>query len=367
MSLSKKLFWLVLICCVIASFLFVHNNYAFYDDTIVAVTATKIVDEQTVTDRHDNMDKLFTQYVSAVVKNGSAQGDTIRLTNNYSKSQAFDEPYKVGDELFVTLTSSDAKKMSATITGVKRDKYLLLVAWILAIVLLLVGKKQGFSSLLTLLVNAVILSFALDLYITQSNQSLLWISAGCIILFTILSLLFVNGRNKKTAAAIIATLLGTFSSLLITYLALTVTSGKGLRYEELQFITRPYEIVFMAGLFIGALGAVMDVAITMSTSMFSLYDKDPTMSIKALKKSGLEIGKDIMGTMTNVLFFAYVSGSIPMLILYFKNTLPFGYTLSVNLSLEIVRALAGGLGIVLTIPLGLYSALFFIKRQRAKL
>ena len=90
------------------------------------------------------------------------------------------------------------------------------------------------------------------------------------------------------------------------------------------------------------------------------------ISIKALKTSGMEIGKDIMGTMTNILFFAYISGSIPMLILYFKNASPLGYTLSMNLSLEVARALAGGIGIVLTIPIGLYTTIFFINRKKAK-
>ena len=88
--------------------------------------------------------------------------------------------------------------------------------------------------------------------------------------------------------------------------------------------------------------------------------------VKALKTSGLEIGKDIMGTMTNILFFAYISGSIPMLILYLKNASPLMFTLSMNLSLELARALAGGIGIVLTIPIGLYTSLFFINRKRAR-
>jgi uncharacterized membrane protein len=164
----------------------------------------------------------------------------------------------------------------------------------------------------------------------------------------------------------VATLLGTLFSLVITYLIMVFTSERGLHYEEMQFVTSPYRMVFMAGLFIGALGAVMDVAITMSSSLFGLYEKNQDISIKALKTSGMEIGKDIMGTMTNILFFAYISGSIPMLILYFKNASSLGYALSMNLSLEVARALAGGIGIVLTIPIGLYITIFFINRKKAR-
>lgn len=108
----------------------------------------------------------------------------------------------------------------------------------------------------------------------------------------------------------------------------------------------------------------MDVAITMFSSIFELYEKDNNIRDQALKTSGLDIGKDIMGTMTSILFFVYISGSLPMLILYLKNAAPLGFTLSLNLSLEIARALAGGIGIVLTIPIGLYTAIFFIRRKR---
>ena len=216
-------------------------------------------------------------------------------------------------------------------------------------------------------VNAVLLSFALDVYVNTSDISLLWICSISVILFTVISLLLVNGFNEKTYAAIVATLLGTFISLLIAYLVIWITSENGLRYEEMRFLTSPYEMVFMAGLFIGSLGAVMDVAITMSSSIFGLYEKDNNISIKALKNSGLEIGKDIMGTMTNILFFAYISGSIPMLILYLKNASPLSFTLSMNLSLELARALAGGIGIVLAIPIGLYTSIFFINRKKARI
>src|SRR5699024_6869024 len=155
-------------------------------------------------------------------------------------------------------------------------------------------------------------------------------------------------------------------SVFITFIAMWLTNENGLYYEEMQFLTRPYQLVFLAGLFIGSLGAVMDVAISIAAALFEMYERNNDISIQTLKKSGFDIGKDIMGTMTNILFFAYISGSIPMLILYIKNYSPLGFTLSMNLSLEITRALSGGIGIVITIPIGLYTTIFFIQRKRAK-
>ncbi|WP_156931846.1 YibE/F family protein [Bacillus sp. J37] len=369
MKYKQVILYLLLILAFVASLIFVTNNYSFYDRPIAEVTQTKTTDSTEVIDLYDNKDQLFTQQITAELKNGDHKGQLIHLSNEFSSSKAYDQEFKVGQKLFVSIDENNGKQalLTGTIKDLKRDTYVLIAAWIFAVIVLIVGRKQGFFSLISLVVNAVILSYALDLYLDRPDRNLIVIFSIAVILFTVISLLLANGFNEKTYAAIIATLLGTFLSLFISYLVIWLTSEEGLRYEELQFITRPYQMVFMAGLFLGSLGAVMDVAITMSSSIFGLYEKNNNIAVKALKKSGMEIGKDIMGTMTNILFFAYISGSIPMLILYLKNHSPLGYTLSMNLSLELARALAGGIGIVITIPIGLFTTIYFINRKRAKL
>ncbi|XDZ00693.1 YibE/F family protein [Bacillus manliponensis] len=368
MGYNHIVLYTIIALCFVASVFFVNYNYSFYERPIAKVIETNLEESTKVNDMYENEDRLFTQSIIAELKNGEEKGKTIHLTNEYSLSGAYDQEYHIGDDLFVSIDTNKEENtnLTGTIQDVKRDKFVLIVAWVFILTLLIVGKKQGLFSIISLVVNALLLSYALDIYLKTSGSSLLWICGISVILFTIISLLLVNGFNEKTYTAIIATLLGTFSSLLITYLAMRLTSENGLRYEEMQFITSPYRVVFMAGLFVGALGAVMDVAITMSSSIFGLYEKNNDISIKALKTSGLEIGKDIMGTMTNILFFAYISGSIPMLILYLKNASPLMFTLSMNLSLELARALAGGIGIVLTIPIGLYISIFFINRKKVR-
>ncbi|PWU69852.1 YibE/F family protein [Gracilibacillus dipsosauri] len=357
---KKYLLYLLVFLGFIGSMLFVYHNHDFYERTILKVTETIETDRIEITDNYENKDYLVTQKITAVIQNGEDKGKTIELENQYSGSQATHFQLKEGTEFFLA-------KDGSSVGDIKRDKYLVLVAWLFIIILLLVGKKQGALSVVSLAVNAVILSVALDIYIRNSDNSLLIICGISIILFTVLSLIMASGLNEKTYTAIIATLLSTFASLLIAYVALLVTKEQGIRYEEMAFLTRNPQIIFMGGLLIGSLGAVMDVAITMSSSIFELFEKNNEIKLSILKKSGLEIGKDIMGTMTNILFFAYVSGTIPALLLYFKNASPLGFTLSMNLSVELARALAGGIGIVLTIPITLYISIFFIKRKQAKL
>ncbi|KAB8136748.1 YibE/F family protein [Gracilibacillus oryzae] len=356
---KKYLIYIFVLIAFISSIIFVNNNYEFYDRTIVQITETDELERTEIVDQYDNKDVTVTQQITAVIKNGADKGQTMEIENQYSESQAIHFHLKEGTEFFL---ANDG----ISVGDIKRDQYLILVIWLFVLILLFVGKKQGALSVLSLAVNAIILSIALDIYIHNSDISLLIICGISIIFFTVLSLVMVSGLHEKTYTAILATFLGTATSLAIAFLAFFFTGEQGLRYEEMSLLSRHPQVIFMAGLLIGSLGAVMDVAITMSSSMFELYEKNNKINSDVLKKSGLEIGKDIMGTMTNILFFAYVSGSIPNLLLYFKNESPIGFTLTTNLSIELARALAGGIGIVLTIPITLYISIYFIKRKQAK-
>ncbi|KML35355.1 yibE/F-like family protein [Rossellomorea marisflavi] len=366
-NMKKWLFYIVLVALCVLSIFFVYHNEDYYDRSIAEVTGVKITGTRDVTDPNGNEDRLYEQEVFATVKNGPEKGRSILLSNTYSRSKAYDQEYKPGNDLFVSINEqTDGQgQLRGSIDDVKRDTYLVIIGWVFIFLMILVGKRQGLYSLVTLCVNAVILSFALDSYLNHDRIGLLGVCGLAVLLFTSISLLLVNGFNRKTYAAVISTLVATFVTLLISFIVIKATAANGLRYEEMQFLTRPTETVFMAGILVGCLGAVMDVAITLSASIFTLYEKNPSISTKALKEAGFEIGRDIMGTMTNIMFFVYISGAMPMLILYFKNASPLGFTLSMNLSLELARALTGGIGIVLAIPIGIFISINLVNRRRA--
>lgn len=360
MTFFKKIhpFYFIMAILFLLSLLFVTNNEAFYSDTIVDVTEVKEIAKEELVDGNGNKDRLYTLEITGEIQNGESKGTSITIEHQYSQSQAISYPLAKGDTFFL---GDDGDSVG----NLKRDVYIVLIGWLFILVLLFVGRKQGALSVLSLAVNAIILFVALDIYAQHPNINLLVICGISIVLFTILSLFMASGNSAKTYTAILATFICTSMSLLITFVAFYLTGEQGLRYEEMAFVSRHPQLIFLAGLLIGSLGAVMDVAITMASSMFELYEKNQAIKVSVLKKAGREIGRDIMGTMTNILFFAYVSGSIPMLLLYFKNGSPLDFTITVNLSMEIARALAGGIGIVLTIPITIYLSIFFIKRKQA--
>jgi uncharacterized membrane protein len=253
------------------------------------------------------------------------------------------------------------RKMTGVITGIKRDWYIVFTAWVFLIFIILVGKKKGFLSALSLAANIIVFYFALDIY--REGANLLLLCGVIAAAFTVCSMLIVSGNNKKSYSAIISTIAGTLSTLLLAWAAMRLTGENGMRYDEMQFITRPIYPIFMSEILMGSLGAIMDISITISSSLYELYDNDNEITKKALIASGMEIGRDTMGTMSNVLLFAYISGSIPMILLYIKNGMPVFNAFYSNLSLEMVRALTGSIGIVLTIPISLYTSIFLLRKK----
>lgn len=177
MSFKHKIFFIILLCCFIGSIIFVFNNHSLYERPLAKVVKTTIENVVEVKDINGNEDTLYTQHIIAELRNGENKGKEIHLKNEYSHSKAYDHEFHIGNELFLKIDEhrEEGAELSGTILDVKRDKYLLLAAWVFIFVLLIVGRKQGLFSFISLAFNAVILSFALDIYIQTSNQSLLWI------------------------------------------------------------------------------------------------------------------------------------------------------------------------------------------------
>ena len=329
---------------------FAANDYPLYNTTIAKITK---VDEQldsSVSALINSKEEYYTQRLIAEIKNGDHKGETVTIINKYASSLVTDEKYSVGDSIFISLKEKD-QTLKASCKGFKRDTYVVAVVALFCFSITLVGGKKGIMSILSVLFNSVVFYLAIELYFKGINLFLLCCFSA--IVFSCGCLAMVSGINKKTAAAIISTLLGTTVTILLAYTVLKLTNGSGVRFDQMQYLIRPYEVIFISELLIGGLGAIMDISITMSSSMSELIDKDADISFTALKRSGFEIGKDIMGTMTNVLFFTYVCGCIPLIVLAMRNDTRLSDIMKNYLNLEIVRSFVGSIGIVVTIPIAI--------------
>lgn len=358
----RVLNWITLIITIvmIALFVFTFFNASFYHTPIGKITQVETSKAQKITDEQHNSDLKYKQHLTLTILNGQFKNATTTIDNTYVKSQADTEHFSKNDKVLLHIQKSPK---DATILEKKRDSLTVAIVGIFIITLLLVGRHVGLQSILSLIFNTIAIISAIAIHNALTSTNLFLLMSIAVILSTIVTLLLVTGWHMRTWITALSTLLGTFLCIGITELVIQLTGGSGIKYETMSFLTLPPKDVFMASVLIGSLGAVMDVAITISSGMYEIVQRTPDITTSRLALAGRNIGQDIMGTMINILLFSYLSGSLAMFLIYLKNANTFTYTISMNWSLEIARALTGGIGIVLTIPITIGLMVLWVKRR----
>jgi len=361
---NKYTYIIAIILAVITAFFlyFISTNENYYSKPIAKITS--INEESSQNETIDGKkEQIKNQQIKAVIMNGSHKGEEVQLKNTTSYSQVYDLNFSVNDEVFISIHEGSNKQITdASIMDLKRDKYIVYIALLFILLISLIGGIKGLRSLASVVINFIIFSAVVSLFLR--GYSLILISIIASILFIILSIAIVGGINKKTLSAIIGTMAGTLISILIAVVVIQLNHWKGIHFEEMEFLTHTPEKIFIIEILIGTLGGIMDIAISISSSIKEIFDKNNNVERKVLINSGKEIGQDIMGTMANTLVFAYLSGSIPMILLLIRNGYPISYITNINLSLELVRALTGSIGIVLSVPITIYTSVIIFKNNK---
>lgn len=351
---------IILAILLILGVIFVYNDYFLYDYVDIAkITSVK----NSYTQTKENGEKYYKQDIEARIMNGQHKGEEINLSNTYTTSRIYDDRYRKGDSVFIDLSNSTDTQLVGTIKSMKRDTYVAILFSIFAIISVCVASRKGLFAIITLCVNIFIFSYGLNEYINGHN--ILDISIILVVFYTIFSLMFISGVNKKTISAIISTLISVIVIMILVKIVLRITE---VDYAFMEYILSPDDLpeIFLSEILLGGLGAIMDVSISMSTAMDELVTKESNISYKALRASGREIGYDIMGTMVNILLFTFFCGSIPMIILKMKNDMSLLTILSLHMDFELYRFLIGGIGIIVSIPIAQYISIFIIKKGSKK-
>jgi uncharacterized membrane protein len=188
---------------------------------------------------------------------------------------------------------------------------------------------------------------------------------------TAATLPIIMGLKRKTFVAIAGTLSGIAISALLVICVGYFTRVTGLGDETTRFASASFQninfkFIFYSGVIIGSLGALMDVAVSISSSQREVKSNKKSISRKKLISSGLNVGRDIIGSMLNTLIFAYIGVSFPLVLLLTESNLSIWEILNTSfISEEIVRSLIGVFGILLVIPLtALFGGLVFSRKKK---
>lgn len=302
--------------------------------------------------------EVRSQVVRVKVLTGKYKDEVFLIENNLSGNKAFDIYVQKGDRVILFIEEGPDGAPAVYVADHVRDTYLYIILAIFAILIIVVGRAKGIKSLITLTITSVmVLGVMLPLF--EEGYNPIWVTILCAFVITITTFLIIGGFNFKSVSAIIGTLGGVLLAGTIAYFVGKTAKLTGLSSEEatlLVFNSKNIDFNFQgllfAGIIIGALGAVMDVAMSIASSMYEIREVDPSISPRELMKSGMNIGRDIMGTMSNTLILAYAGSSLPLILLFMVNNASFVKVLNLDLiATEVIRSFVGSIGLIATIPI----------------
>lgn len=314
------------------------------------------------------------QKVQIKVLTGQFKGTVQTLDNMLTGNPAYDISLNKGDKVVLHLDAKNTEVNSVDdvdffIADVKRDYSLEAFAALFMILLVIIGRKKGVFSLVSIIATISLMFFVLvPLILHGVNPVVSAVVVG--ILSTIITIYLVGGFNSKSSAAIIGTGLSLIFAGGMSLAAIWMARLTGFAGEESMFLysTRPdlsFKGILAASMIIAALGALMDTGVSIASSVNEIYETDKKLTVNQLFKSGMNIGKDIIGTMSNTLILVYLGSALPLVLL--SNNIDLQKFFNLNqVATEILSALIGSISILACVPLTAIIAAYLIKRQKER-
>lgn len=315
---------------------------------------------------------LLEQAARVEVTSGDFQGEIFTLENYIMDHPAYDMYLEEDREVLLLAEKEDGVVKEVFLKEIVRDKYLYYLTGFFALLLLLVGGKKGFKTIVALLFTAfVIVKILLPLILEGYNP--IMVSVFLASLTAIFTLAVIGGLEKKTLAAVIGTISGVVVAGFLALWVGNLAHLTGFSSEEAQMLmymdgpSIDVRGLLFAGIIIGSLGAVTDVGISIASAVSELKKNNPRADSYSLLVSGVNIGRDIMGTMANTLILAYVGSATPLLLLLLGYEMAWIEIINLDLvATEVLRSVAGSIGLVVTIPVTALAATFLLKGSSNK-
>ena len=320
----------------------------------------------------DNYTKEFTvgvQEIQVKLTDGPYKGEVHTFKNHISR--LYNTIVQKNTDIIVGTYIHEGEILDLTVSSYQRHSVLGLLALIFCALVAWIGKLKGIKSLVSLFFTGVcVIYLMLPLLLSGMNPVL----AAILIVFlsTFVTLWLVAGLNKKSITAMIGTLAGVLIAALVAYVFSEIahlSGGTMQDTEALLYVSESSHLqvkgLLLAGILVASLGAVMDVAMSIASAMFELSSVNEKLSSKELIRSGMNVGTDMIGTMTNTLILALAGGSLSTVILIYAATISPLQLINLDvLGTELIQGIAGSIGIVITVPVTVLVAAFFCMKQK---
>lgn len=316
----------------------------------------KVVEDNTVRDEDYENIPRGTQNLKVEITSGRYVGDVVDVTN-YLSGVTYNVYLEEGDSATVRITTTAPNEYSVSVYNYNRSPIIIGFVIIFILTLCIIGGKRGFFAIIGLIFSMIAVIFLL-VPLTLKGYPALVTTIVIVILTIFVSLYLLGGLQRKSVCAMIGTFGGVVFAGILSVIASVLCGISGFNMDEaesLMIIASDCELkikdLLICGVLIAALGAVMDVAMSISSAVDELHTVNPNLTPFQLFKSGMNIGRDAMGTMANTLILAFAGSSLNMMIFIYSYGVTYVQLINTDfIAIEIIRSLSGTMGIIFTVP-----------------
>ena len=362
---KKNIIWIISIASLFI-FLIIFNKTLSYnkpEDRPVGIEYAKaevinIISEELEPDPDFPYINIGKQNLELKIISGERKDEIVSVNNFIGRVD--NKPAKVGTKYII---SSYDNFITTVIVNYSRETAIYTLVFIFMLIVIFIGGLKGIKSIFSLGVTMVCVIFLFIPLIIRGINPII-ASIVIVILSTGVTMLSLNGFSKKTVVACLSCILCTAIAGVLAYLFGVITNISSFNTNEAQdllFVAqntslRVKELLF-AGIIIVSLGAIMDTTMSITSSIFEMNEINNKLTSSQLFKSGMNIGRDVMGTMTNTLILAFTGSSINIVVIYFMYNLPYMQLINIDvIVIEIIQGLAGGIALVLSIPIAAFAS-----------
>ena len=314
-----------------------------------------------------------TQKLSLEITSGRYIADQVEVTNYLSPY--FSIPAEEGMTLSVRIITTGDNEYEVSVYNYERTPWLLIFVGIFLLVLIVVGGRQGISAVFGLLFTMGGVVFVLLPLLVQRGWPPVPTTLLIVALTSVVSFIFIGGLHTKSMVAALGSFGGVLLAGLLAFLAGRIVHISGLNMDEAESLLLTaadgglkVKGLLICGILIAAEGAIMDISMSVASAVDELHSVNPALSAKELFRSGMNIGRDAMGTMANTLVLAFAGTGLNTMLLIYAYDASFEQLMNAEfLSMELIRAIAGSLGMILAVPLVAFLSARILKRKKPSL
>ena len=348
----------VLVCLLAIVFLMLlptgYEDAALYQEAERCSARVLAVDDSAI--RDTGLVRSGEQRCTLELLDGTFAGQTVTGVNMLNGSLEQDKLYEPGDRALVVVSHDGDTVTNVTMSDHDRLGWEALMAAAFALLLILFAGPGGVRAIASFVLTVLTLwKVLVPLYLKGWNP--IWVGLAITLFLTVLIIALVYGFDRRCLAAVSGSFLGILVTCVlgVTFTNLFQIHGAVMAYSESLLYSGYQHLnltqIFMASIFLGASGAVMDLSVDITSAVHEVVEKRPDLSWKDAARSGLNVGRAAMGTMTTTLLFAYSGGYIALLMVFMAQGTPVEFMLNYKyVAAELIHTVIGSFGLVTVAP-----------------